>query len=101
VYVFNLVAQGTVEAAVLHLLEAKLSMFELVIGEIDMILGNLDEEVEFPELVADLWAESADSDDFARRMEALGNRLIAAKETYLQQRGVDERIFGDHFAPDA
>src|SRR5207253_5001314 len=42
VYVFNLVAADTVEAAVLHLLEAKLSMFELVIGEIDMILGNLE-----------------------------------------------------------
>src|SRR5207253_5771898 len=34
VHVFNLVATGTIEAAVLHLLEAKLNMFELVIGEI-------------------------------------------------------------------
>jgi SNF2 family DNA or RNA helicase len=100
VYVFNLVAQGTVEAAVLHLLEAKLSMFELVIGEIDMILGNLEEEREFPEVIADLWAASADTDDFARRMEELGNRLVAAKDAYLHQRGVDERIFGDHFAPE-
>ncbi len=40
-------------------------MFELVIGEIDMILGNLDEEREFEDVVADLWAESADADDFA------------------------------------
>src|SRR4029077_8428924 len=44
IHVYNLVAAGTVEAAVLHLLEAKLNLFELVIGEIDMILGNLDEE---------------------------------------------------------
>ena len=64
VHVFNLVAAGTVEAAVLHLLEAKLNLFELVIGEIDMILGNLDEEREFQDVVADLWAESADPDDF-------------------------------------
>ena len=63
VYVFNLVAAATVEAAVLHLLEAKLNMFELVIGEVDMILGNLDDEREFPDVVADLWAESADQDD--------------------------------------
>ncbi len=100
VYVFNLVAQGTVEAAVLHLLEAKLSMFELVIGEIDMILGNLEEEREFPEVVADLWAASADTDDFARRMEELGNKLLAAKDAYLQQRGVDEKIFGERFTPE-
>ena len=101
VHVFNLVAADTVEAAVLHLLEAKLSMFELVIGEIDMILGNLEEDREFQEVVADLWAESADQDDFARRMEELGNNLLAAKEAYVQQRTHDDKLFGDNFAPES
>lgn len=100
VHVFNLVAAGTVEASVLHLLEAKLNLFELVIGEIDMILGELDEEREFQDVVADLWAESGDADDFNRRMEELGNRLVAAKEAYLHQKGVDDRLFADRFAPD-
>ena len=85
VHVLNLVAAGTVEAAVLHLLEAKLSMFELVIGEIDMILGNLEEEREFQDVVADLWAESSGADEFSNRMEELGDRLLAAKEEYLRQ----------------
>jgi hypothetical protein len=101
VHVFNLVAANTVEAAVLHLLEAKLSMFELVIGEIDMILGNLEEEREFQEVIADLWAESASTDDFGRRMEELGNKLLAAKEAYFQQRSTDDRIFGDRFTPES
>jgi superfamily II DNA or RNA helicase len=101
VYVFNLVAQATVEAAVLHLLEAKLSMFELVIGEIDMILGNLEEEREFQEVIADLWVESADVDDFGRRMDELGNRLVTARDAYLQQRAVDDRIFADRFTPES
>jgi SNF2 family DNA or RNA helicase len=101
VHVFNFVAANTVEAAVLQLLDAKLSMFELVIGEIDMILGNLDEEREFQEVVADLWAASDSSDDFARRMEELGNRLVAAKQAYLAQRSHDDRLFGSRFAPDA
>jgi SNF2 family DNA or RNA helicase len=100
VQVYNLVAAGTIEAAVLHLLEAKLNLFELVIGEIDMILGNLDEEREFEDLIADLWGASADLEDFRRRMEELGERLLAAKESYLQQRSHDERLFGDRFAPD-
>src|SRR6185437_8391199 len=95
VHVFNLVAAGTVEAAVLHLLEAKLSMFELVIGEIDMILGNLDEEREFQDVIADLWAESDNTDDFAQRMEDLGDRLLHAKSEYLEQVRHDERLFGD------
>jgi SNF2 family DNA or RNA helicase len=100
IHVFNLVAVGTVEAAVLHLLEAKLNLFELVIGEIDMILGNLDEEREFQDVVADLWAESADLTDFNGHLEELGQRLLAAKEAYLDQRSHDDRIFGDRFAPD-
>ena len=100
VHVFNLVAAGTIEASVLHLLEAKLNLFELVIGEIDMILGNLDDEREFQEMVADLWVESGDGSEFARRMEELGDRLVAAKEAYLQQRGLDDRLFADRFTPD-
>jgi SNF2 family DNA or RNA helicase len=100
VHVFNLVAAGTVEAVVLHLLEAKLNMFELVIGEIDMILGNLDDDREFQDVVADLWAESDDTDDFAHRIDALGERLLSAKRDYLQQRTHDDRLFGNRFAPE-
>jgi SNF2 family DNA or RNA helicase len=100
VHVFNLVAAGTVEATVLHLLEAKLNMFELVIGEIDMILGNLDDEREFQDVVADLWVEASDVDDFASRIDALGERLLDAKRAYLQQRSHDDRLFGNRFAPE-
>jgi hypothetical protein len=100
VYVFNLVARHTVEAAVLHLLEAKLNMFELVIGEVDMILGNLDEEKEFEDVIADEWAAAADTDEFAARMEVLGNRLLAAKAAYFRQRAQDEKLFGNRFAPE-
>ncbi len=100
VHVFNLVAAGTVEAAVLHLLEAKLNMFGLVIGEIDMVLGNLDDEREFEDVVAEMWTDSRDDADFLRRMEDLGDRLQAAKQAYFEQRGHDDRLFGDGFAPD-
>jgi superfamily II DNA or RNA helicase len=100
VHVFNLVAAQTVEAAVLHLLEAKLNMFELVIGEVDMILGNLDDEKEFEDVIADEWAASAGADEFAARMEVLGTRLLAAKAAYFRQRTQDEKLFGNRFAPE-
>jgi SNF2 family DNA or RNA helicase len=100
VHVFNLVAAGTVEAAVLHLLEAKLNMFELVIGEVDMILGNLDDEKEFEDMIADEWAAANDADEFTARMEVLGNRLLAAKAAYFRQRTQDEKLFGNRFAPE-
>jgi SNF2 family DNA or RNA helicase len=100
VHVFNLVAAGTVEEAVLHLLEAKLNMFELVIGEVDMILGNLGEEKEFEDIVVDEWAASHDPGDFAARMEALGNRLLTAKAAYFRQRAQDDKLFGNRFVPE-
>jgi len=100
VHVFNLVSTDTVEDAVLHLLDAKLAMFELVIGEIDMILGNLDDDKEFHDVVADAWAASDDEHDFRRRMDELGNRLLQAKGAYLEQRAHDDRLFGNQFAPD-
>jgi SNF2 family DNA or RNA helicase len=99
VYVFNLVAADTLEAAILYLLEAKIAMFELVIGEIDMILGNLDEEREFEDLVADLWAQAREPSDFRRALDDLGERLVAAKEAYLRQRAYEDSLFGERFAP--
>jgi SNF2 family DNA or RNA helicase len=100
VHVFNLVAAGTVEAVVLHLLEAKLNMFELVIGEVDMILGNLEDDREFQEVVADLWVQSASQDEFAVRIDELGDRLLEAKRLYFEQRAADDKLFGSRFAPD-
>jgi len=44
-----------------------------------MILGNLDEEREFEDVVADLWAESHDMGDFRQRMEKLGDRLLSGQ----------------------
>lgn len=100
VYVFNLVAADTLEAAMLYLLEAKIAMFELVIGEIDMILGNLDEEKEFEDLVTDLWMQSQDPLRFRSELDRLGDRLLAAKQAYLEQRAYEDRLFGERLAPE-
>jgi len=99
VHVFNLVAAETLEAAVLHLLEAKIAMFELVIGEIDVILGNLDEEREFENVVADLWVQAGGAGEFRAALDRLGDRLTTAKSAYLRQRALDERLFSGRFRP--
>ena len=82
---FNLVAADALEAAMLYLLEAKIAMFELVIGEVDMILGNLDQEKEFEDVVTDLWQRLARHDRITYKLDRLGDRLLAAKQAYLQQ----------------
>ncbi len=98
VHVFNLVAPGTIEETLLEVLDAKINMFELVIGEIDMILGQLATDQDFEELVTDLWLASEDSRAFRVQMQTLGDQLLAAKIAYLEAKALDDRLFGDALA---
>ena len=59
--IFNLAAKGTIEEYVLDILDRKLNMFELVIGEVDMILGQLADERDFEEIVLDVWSQARDA----------------------------------------
>jgi superfamily II DNA or RNA helicase len=96
VFVFNLVTKGTIEEQVLMLLDEKISMFELVVGEVGAILGGLEEEREFPELILDAWLNAADS---SRReaFDALGDRLLKAREAHDDAKALDENLFGEDF----
>ena len=97
VSIFNLAAAGTVEDYVLEVLDSKINMFELVVGEVGEILGNLEEEREFEDVVLSLWLDSA-SDDAARGAFAdLGERLAGARERYQESKTYDEELFGDEF----
>ena len=96
VFVFNLVTRGTIEEQVLGLLEEKISMFELVIGEVGAILGSIDEEREFPELVLDAWLETSEAGR-ADAFEALGDRLDEARRQHEGAKELDERLFGQDF----
>ena len=96
VFVFNLVARGTVEEQVLRLLDEKINMFELVVGEAGAILGELDEERNFADLVLDAWLETT----VAGRVEAfdaLGRRLDEARTQYGDAKALDEALFGEDF----
>ena len=99
VHVFTFVAPGTIEEAILQILDGKINMFEMVIGEIDMILGQLATDRDFEEIVIDLWLAADDTSQFRAGMEALGDRLLEAKRAYTTIKELDDRIFGDALAP--
>lgn len=86
----NLVCRGTIEQRVMHVLEAKINLFELVVGELDMILGRVDDDFDFETEVFDAFVDAVDDDEFERRLDALGNALAEARRGYLKSReGVD------------
>lgn len=92
VHLINLVNRGTIEDRILHVLEAKINLFELVVGELDMILGRIEDDFDFEGSVFAAHVESADDEDFARRVDAFGDRLSEARHSYLESRAMTDEL---------
>ncbi len=97
VEIFNLSAEGTIEDYLLHILDRKLNMFELVIGEMEMILGYLTQEQDFEEMLLEVWFNSADNAVLESSMNELGDRLLAARDTMRRVQAFDDTLFGEDF----
>jgi superfamily II DNA or RNA helicase len=96
VFVFNLAARGTLEEQVLRILDEKINMFELVVGEIGEILGEMEDEQDFGELVYAAWVETTEAERESA-FEQLGERLVEAKQQYEEVKALDEELFGEEF----
>jgi SNF2 family DNA or RNA helicase len=90
----NLVARDTIEQRILHVLEAKINLFELVVGELDMILGRIDDDFDFEASVFDAYVESRDDAEFAGRLEEMGENLARARTEYLRDRSAVDGLIG-------
>lgn len=96
VFVFNLVLRDTVEDQVLRILDEKINMFELVVGEIGAILGELEEQQDFSELIFAAWVETTEQSRSAAFAE-LGERLAGAKGQYEAVKALDQELFAEEF----
>lgn len=96
VFVFNLVTRGTLEEQVLALLDEKISMFELVVGEVGAILGDLEGERDFPDLVLDAWLQTTEAGR-AEAFDALGHQLHEARSQHEAAKALDDTLFGEDF----
>ena len=96
-FIFNLCTRGSLEERLLVLLGEKIRMFELVVGEVGSILGNLEGGEEFESLVLDLWMGAGDAQTLDQAFDQLGTRLLDARGAYDQTKQLDEALFGDDF----
>ena len=97
VFVFNLCTAGSLEERILRVLNDKIHMFELVVGEVGSILGNMEEGQGFESLVMQLWLKSHSSGDLDAAFAQLGESLVTAQEQYLQAKELDDALFGEDF----
>lgn len=100
VLIISFSVTGTIESHILRILTDKVRLFELVAGEMSMILGNLDSEREFEDLALEAWLAAEDETAAQQRFDELGRRLMEARKRYLETKEYDEHLFGDEFAPD-
>lgn len=96
VVIFNLSTKDTLESYLLDLLVRKIRMFELVVGELDLILGDFDKPGEtrsFEDLVMNAWLHSEDEMDLQMHIEEIGQRFERSRERYVDRRVLNEEMF--------
>ncbi len=91
--IYNFTARETVEDYVLHILHRKINMFELVIGEMDMVLGQWSERESFEQRVFQIWASHRSRRDLEEAFGRFGEDLLLARKRYEKIRDYDKTIF--------
>ena len=97
VQVYNFCAAGSIEDHILEVLDRKINMFELVVGEIDMILGHLKEEQEFGDMVYNIWIKNRGEKERKKAFNALTSQLKRARKSYSKSKELDEKLFQEDF----
>jgi SNF2 family DNA or RNA helicase len=97
VFVFNFCLAGSVEERVLAILHDKINLFELVAGEMEMILGHLDAEHDFATLVMDAWARSQSTESEEQAFAELSDAITSARTRYQQTSEIDRTLFSEDY----
>ncbi|MBD3161668.1 MAG: ATP-dependent helicase [Candidatus Eisenbacteria bacterium] len=91
--IYNFTARDTVEDYVLSILHRKINMFELVIGEMDMILGQWSEKESFEQKIFQIWASHGNKAERDEAFENLGEDMLLARKRYEKIQDYDSTIF--------
>ena len=95
VHIVNLAAAGTIESYILELLDRKIKLFELVVGELDLILGEFGGGHTFEGRLAAEWLAAENEADFSRRVESLGADIEKSSAVGKEQEQLNSLIAHD------
>jgi superfamily II DNA/RNA helicase len=84
-HIINFSARGTIESHILTLLDQKIQLFRLVVGELDVILGEYGGGERLEKTLRDAFLSSDSDDAFARRLETIGREIETSREAGFQQ----------------
>lgn len=95
VRIFNFVARQSLQEHLLQILQEKLNLFELVVGETGLILGDRFSSDEFAEEILRRWRES--DGRVAEALQSLGDELATARNEYAKVKQLDETLFAKDY----
>ena len=95
--IYNLCAEGSIEERILDILDRKINMFEMVIGEIDMVLGRITGEQDFSDMVYDIWVEADSEAAREASFSQLAARMKRSKTGYEKSKSLDDKLFGETY----
>jgi SNF2 family DNA or RNA helicase len=95
VEIYNLVQAGTLQEHLLRLLQEKLNLFELVVGETGLVLGERYGSDEFADEILRRWREGEGR--VAESLAGLGDELAAARGSYGEVKRLDETLFAKDY----
>jgi superfamily II DNA or RNA helicase len=90
--VVNLCLAGSIEERILCVLDERINLFELVVGEVEMILGYLDEEGDFSDLMFDAFVTS-EGERREQQFTRIADALVDARTRYQHVKTFDEEFF--------
>lgn len=95
VEIYNLVQAGSLQEHLLEVLQDKLNLFELVVGETGLVLGEKFGSDDFAEEVFRRWRDSQGK--VQQAMAALGEELQAARAEFDEVKRLDEVLFRNDY----
>jgi superfamily II DNA or RNA helicase len=95
VRIYNFVQAGTLQEHLLEILQEKLNLFELVVGETGLVLGDRFSSDEFADEIFRRWRESEGR--VAEAVACFGDELVAARERYNEVKQLDETLFAKDY----
>ena len=66
--IINLILNNTIETDILSILQEKIKIFEAVVGQVEAIIGNIQDEVDIPTIIGNIFMD--------RQMELVEKKLI-------------------------
>ncbi len=91
--IYNFTTRDTVEDHVLDILTRKIRMFELVVGEMDMVLGHWSDRESFESEIFRIWAGHKDAKARKAAFEKLGEQFELALKRHERVKEFDDEIF--------